>query len=216
MFAEIAPTYDLLNSVMSLRLHRKWRAAAVSTLNLAPGDMALDVCCGTGDFLVPLRLAVGKSGGVAGIDFAAPMLQRAKTKTTSDLILGDAGTLPFAADSFDGVTVGWGLRNVPSIDQSLKEIVRVLRPGGRFACLEMSRPKGMVGWLSERVFHIVVPVLGTLFGRSKAYTYLPKSTAKFVTPDRLTELMTATGLRGVTYKTMFFGNVCLHVGTKPQ
>lgn len=215
MFSEIAPTYDLLNSVMSLRLHRRWRATAVEALRLSPGSHVLDVCCGTGDFLVPLRKAVGASGEVVGVDFAQPMLERAKSKVDCDLVLGDAGNLPFQKQSFDGITVGWGLRNVPSIDASLKEIVRVLKPGGTFVCLEMSRPKGIVGWLSEKVFHFAVPVLGALFGKPKAYTYLPKSTAKFVTPDRLTELMTAVGLRGVSYRTFFFGNVCLHTGTKP-
>ena len=215
MFSDIAPTYDLLNSIMSLRFHRRWRRQAVQTIEVQPGDCVLDVCCGTGDFLIPLEVAVGSSGQVIGVDFAEPMLRRAKLKTSSSLFLGDASALPFQSEQFNAVTIGWGLRNVPSIEIALQEIVRVMKPGARFACLDMSCPKGILGSISAKVFHVSVPLLGKLFGQSKAYAYLPKSTGKYITPERLLVQLTGMGLTSVRYKFFFFGNVCMHWGHKP-
>lgn len=216
MFADIAPTYDLINSVMSFRLHYRWRSIAVRTLALRPGDSALDVCSGTGCFLAPLGKAVGTQGKLVGIDFCAPMLEIAakRYRDHAALAVGDACQLPVPSNQFDGVSVGWGLRNVASLEKALGEIVRVLKPGGKFVCLDMSRPKGALGWLSERVFHTVVPLIGAVFGKAKAYKYLPKSTERFVTPDALSEHMLAAGMSDVSYRTMFFGNVCMHTGTK--
>ncbi|MBS1713588.1 MAG: ubiquinone/menaquinone biosynthesis methyltransferase [Armatimonadetes bacterium] len=215
MFSDIAPTYDLLNSLMSFRLHRKWRTIAVDGLQLKPGDAALDVCCGTGDFLPVLRRAVGQKGRVVGIDFAGPMLDRARGKTRSGLCLGDACALPVCGASFDSYSVGWGLRNVPSVERALAEAVRVLKPGGRFTSVDMARPKGLAGAVSERVFHTAVPVLGRLFGRTSAYTYLPKSTTVFLEPDAMDDAMRAAGLTDIRHRRLFFGNICVHWGTRP-
>src|SRR5688572_4273319 len=131
MFGEIAPTYDLLNSIMSLRLHHRWRKFAVGQLELSEGNSALDLCCGTGDFMMPLRKAVGPRGRLLGIDFSQPMLDRAKRKGLAEVALGDACQLPIQSSRFDAVTVGWGLRNVPDVPAALGEIVRALRAGGR-------------------------------------------------------------------------------------
>jgi demethylmenaquinone methyltransferase/2-methoxy-6-polyprenyl-1,4-benzoquinol methylase len=216
MFAEIAPTYDAMNSVMSFRLHHRWRAAAVAKLELQPGDRALDVCCGTGDFLLPLQRAVGPSGFVAGTDFCLPMLAVVPKKVQRPAVaLGDACRLPYASGVFDGVTVGWGIRNVSSVDAAHREIARVLRPGGRFVSLDMARPRNPVlRILSKFVFHTVVPLLGSLLGKTKAYTYLPKSTERFASREELAESMRQAGFRDVGFRDFFFGNICMHWGTK--
>lgn len=218
MFAEIAPTYDLLNSFMSLALHGRWRSYAVSKLALSQGDKALDVCCGTGDFMVPLKKAVGSSGVVAGVDFCLPMLQVAQHKQTASarLALGDACKLPVAGEVFHAVSVGWGIRNVPDIDAAHRELVRVLRSGGRFVSLDMARPHNrLVRSVSEFVFNSVVPKLGALLGKKEAYTYLPKSTQRFWTREQLATSMERAGLVDVGHRDLMFGNICVHWGRKP-
>ncbi|HEY0867886.1 MAG TPA: bifunctional demethylmenaquinone methyltransferase/2-methoxy-6-polyprenyl-1,4-benzoquinol methylase UbiE [Fimbriimonas sp.] len=232
MFGEIAPTYDLLNGLMSLSLHRRWRAFAVGKLALKPGARALDVCCGTGDFMVPLRKAVGSQGRVVGIDFCLPMLEVAKRKLFSPpptpspsrlqrdeeggLALGDACQLPVRSGSFDAVSVGWGIRNVPDIDAAHRELVRVLRNGGRFVSLDMARPENpAVRVVSEFVFQKIVPKLGSLFGKTDAYTYLPKSTERFWTREQLAASMERAGLVDVGHRNLMLGNICIHWGRKP-
>lgn len=217
MFAEIAPTYDLLNSLISFRLHHRWRAYAVRQLRLQRGQKALDVCCGTGDFMLPLKKHVGESGHVFGIDFCLPMLQMAKRKAVpGEVGLGDACVLPVRSETFEAVSVGWGIRNVPDIDQAHRELFRSLKPGGRFVSLDMARPRNKImRRLSEWVFNSFVPWLGSLFGKTKAYTYLPKSTQKFMSRDELKQSMEQAGFTEVGYKDMFFGNVCVHWGTRP-
>lgn len=215
MFARIAPSYDRLNGLMSLNLHRRWRAAAVATLGLKSGDAALDVCCGTGDFLVPLGRVVGPSGRVVGVDFCRPMLDLAKGKSAAGLAEGDACALPVKAAAFDAVTVGWGLRNVPDLAGALAGCVAALKPGGRFACLDMTRTSGPVGRIGQAIFRRTVPVLGRLFGQPEAYAYLPESTDRFLTPDELAEAMRRAGLTDVRHRVLFFGQVALHRGRKP-
>jgi demethylmenaquinone methyltransferase/2-methoxy-6-polyprenyl-1,4-benzoquinol methylase len=217
MFAEIAPTYDLLNSFMSLRLHHRWRAFAVRQLRLTPGNSVLDVCCGTGDFMLPLRKAVGEEGRVCGIDFCLPMLKLAQTKRVpGEVGLGDACLLPVRSESLNGVSVGWGIRNVPDIDQAHRELFRVLKPGGRFVSLDMAVPRiSIVRWASRLVCGTLLPRLGALFGKTDAYTYLPKSTERFMNRDDLKRSMERAGFTDVAYKDLFFGNVCVHWGTKP-
>jgi demethylmenaquinone methyltransferase/2-methoxy-6-polyprenyl-1,4-benzoquinol methylase len=216
MFGEIAPTYDLLNSAMSLRLHHKWRSIAVGFLGLQPGDSALDLCCGTGDFSVPVRKAVGEKGLIVGIDFSQPMLCQAVKKSEQvNYALGDACRLPLRENVFKAVTVGWGLRNVQNLEEALSEIRRVLKPGGRLVSVDMSIPRSRIArGLSRGVSLFLFPMLGSLFGHRKAYTYLPKSTEKFCTPEELQSLMVKLGFRTVQYKFYFMGNICIHVGEK--
>jgi len=143
MFDDIAGRYDFLNSLLSAGIHHQWRTFATRCAALAPGDAALDVCTGTGDWAMLLRRAVGPSGRVVGTDFSLPMLQYGDTKFESvdvPRVQGDAMRLPFASNRFNAVTVAFGIRNVADIDAGFKEMARVLVPGGRVVCLEFAEP----------------------------------------------------------------------------
>ena len=217
MFGEIAPTYDRVNGLISFSLHHRWRSFAVSLLKLHAGESALDLCCGTGDFLKPLSSSVGPSGKVVGVDFCGPMLAVAHRKFPKlGLSLGDAGRLPIATGQFQAVTVGWGIRNVPDIDAAHREIARVLGPKGRFVSLDMARPENAIlGGVSRWVFNNLVPLIGRIFGRAEAYTYLPKSTERFWSRSELAESMRRAGFSEVGWHNLFFGNICVHWGVKP-
>ncbi|MFQ3588475.1 MAG: ubiquinone/menaquinone biosynthesis methyltransferase [Fimbriimonadaceae bacterium] len=216
MFAEIAPVYDRLNSVMTVRRHRSWRRLAVQKLQLKLGDSALDVCCGTGDFMAPLRAAVGPQGRIVGVDFCRPMLAIARQKLAEPaLLVGDAGRLPVATAVFDGATVGWGLRNVPDLDLALAEIARCLKPGARLVCLDTQTPRQpVVRWASRLVSHGLLPRMGAVLGAREAYTYLPKSTERFVSREGLAEAFSRAGFAEVGYRDLMLGNVCMHWGTR--
>lgn len=217
LFASIAPRYDLLNSLLSFNQHGRWRKEAVRWAAPQPGESALDVCCGTGDFLLPLREAVGAKGSLAGLDFCQPMLDIAAQKPGHDarLVLGDACDLPWQDESFDVVTVGWGLRNVPDLDKALSEARRVLRPGGRFVSLDMVRPSTFLGRMGEQAFHLISPLLGRIFGQKQAYEYLPKSTTRFLSRSELRARLEAAGFTEARDRDFMFGNIALHKGVKP-
>ncbi len=217
MFGEIAGNYDRFNGIVSLRLHGRWRATAVRMLNLRPGQVALDVCSGTGDFLPPLRRAVGDEGRVVGVDFCGPMLGEARRKgVPASLAMGDACRLPVGSEKVDAVSVGWGLRNVPDLDAAHREIFRVLRPGGRFASIDMAHARsGLVRGVARAVQHALLPRLGALFGSKEAYTYLPKSIDTFSTREQLADSMRRAGFVEVVWKDLFFGTICIHGGKRP-
>lgn len=208
MFATITPTYDLMNSVMSLRLHHRWRRAAVAMLEIRPGDRVLDLCCGTGDFAFPLQKA---GSSIVGLDFAKPMLERARQKGAPlTPTLGDACAIPFASESFDAVTVGWGLRNVSDLDVCLTEIYRVLKPGGRLVSLDMALPEvALHRALAAFAHRFFLPALGALVGKREAYTYLPRSTERFDSPERLAERMIKHGFQNPALRRLFFGNIAI-------
>lgn len=218
MFAAIAPTYDRLNRIVSLRQDQKWRAEAVRLLALKPGNSALDLCTGTGDFLAHLRRAIGNQGRLIGLDFCLPMLELAPEKEPqSGLALGDACCLPFADNSFDAVTVGWGIRNVPDIDLAHREIVRVLKPGGRFISVDMAVPRQAIVRAASQLFTLKgIPMIGSWLSRDKeAYRYLPESTQRFWSREKLAESMRASGMVDVRWIDRNLGNICYHLGTKP-
>jgi demethylmenaquinone methyltransferase/2-methoxy-6-polyprenyl-1,4-benzoquinol methylase len=221
MFAGIADRYDLLNDILSFRRHHAWRRRAVALAHLHPGDSALDVCAGTGDFAIALGQAVGPTGMVVGADFCAPMLRRGRRKTdrTSGgrirLMVADALRLPYRSNRFDAVTVGFGIRNVADVAQALAEMVRVTRPGGRVVCLEFCEPRnGLLRSLVRCYEGVVLPRIGSLLSRREAYTYLPASIRAFHSREALADLMRAAGLTDVQVCEQNLGSVCIHTGTK--
>lgn len=217
MFDRIAPSYDRVNGLMSLGRHTRWRAIAVRVLQLSPGDAALDVCCGTGDFMIPLRDAVGPNGAVVGLDFSFPMLGEAARKRTPGLLVrGDACRLPIRSESVDGLTVGWGLRNVTDLDMALREFHRVLRPGGRMVTLDMALPtaapiRAVSRWVGGRL----LPWLGAQFGHRDAYTYLPASVETFASRAEMMAAMSRAGFVDVKNKDLMMGNIAMQWGRKP-
>jgi demethylmenaquinone methyltransferase/2-methoxy-6-polyprenyl-1,4-benzoquinol methylase len=209
MFDRIAPVYDAMNRTMTAGLDRRWRRITAETV-VHPGDAVLDACCGTGD----LAIACARAGGrVTGVDFSERMLERARRKAPElEWIEGDLLALPFADESFDAATVGFGVRNVEDLDRALLELRRVLRPGGRLGILEITRPGGVLGPFYRVWFDRVVPLLGKLLPGGSAYTYLPASVKRFPGPDALAELIASAGFRDVRVRRFAGGIVALHSG----
>jgi demethylmenaquinone methyltransferase / 2-methoxy-6-polyprenyl-1,4-benzoquinol methylase len=209
MFDRIAPVYDVMNRVMSAGLDRRWRRLTARTV-VRPGDRVLDACCGTGD----LALACAREGGrVTGLDFSERMLERARRKSGAvEWVLGDALALPFDDGAFDAATVGFGVRNVPDLEAGLAELRRVLRPGGRLAILEITRPRGLLAPFYRLWFDGIVPLLGKVLPGGSAYAYLPASVRRFPGPEELASLLEAAGFGAVRFRLLAGGIVALHVG----
>ena len=211
MFDRIAPVYDVMNHVMTVGLDRSWRRLAVEAV-VQPGDSVLDACCGTGD----LAIAAERQGGfVTGLDFSPAMLERARRKSeTIEWVEGDLLALPFDDGSFDSATVGFGVRNVLELEDALAELHRVLRPGGRLASLEITRPRGLLRPFFSLWFDRVVPLLGRVLPGGRAYTYLPASVRRFPGPDELAALLRSHGLEDVRVRLLGGTIVALHTATK--
>jgi demethylmenaquinone methyltransferase / 2-methoxy-6-polyprenyl-1,4-benzoquinol methylase len=211
MFDRIAPVYDLMNRVMTAGLDRSWRRLTVEAV-VQPGDRVLDACCGTGD----LAVAAEREGGiVTGLDFSTAMLERARRKSdTVDWVEGDLLALPFEDGSFDAATVGFGVRNVASLEAGLRELRRVLRPGGRLAILEITRPRGFLRPFFSLWFDRVVPLLGKVLPGGKAYTYLPASVRRFPGAEDLVTLLREEGFEQVRFRLLGGSIVALHVGVR--
>jgi len=209
MFDRIAPVYDFMNHAMTAGLDRRWRNATAHAVVL-PGDRVLDACCGTGD----LAIAAQRAGGyVTGLDFSERMLERARTKSGQiEWIRGDALALPFADDSFDVATVGFGVRNLEDLESGLRELRRVLRPGGRIGILELTRPRGLLRPFYGLWFDGRVPLAGKVLPGGSAYTYLPASVRRFPGARELAELMQTAGFEQVDYRLFGGGIVALHAG----
>ena len=211
MFDRISPVYDLMNRAMTVGLDRRWRRLAAEAV-VRPGARVLDACCGTGD----LALAAERAGGkVTGADFSERMLERAREKSqTVDWVLADMTALPFPDGSFDAVTVGFGIRNVPDLEAGLAELARVLVPEGRIACLEITRPSGLLRPFFRLWFDGLVPLAGKVLPGGRAYAYLPASVRRFPGPADLAAAFEGAGFDGVGWKLLGGGIVALHVGTK--
>ena len=210
MFDRIAPVYDVMNRVMTAGLDVRWRrlaaAAAVRT-----GDRVLDAACGTGDLAIA-DLKAG-AGRVTGLDFSEKMLERARKKNAAiEWIQGDMLALPFADETFDAATVGFGVRNVENLELGLRELRRVLRPGGRLAILEITQPRGALRPFYSLWFDRVVPLLGKVLPGGDAYTYLPASVKRFPTAERLADMLRESGFSEVEFKLMGGSIVALHTG----
>jgi len=209
MFDRIAPVYDVMNRVMTAGLDQRWRRATVRAV-VEPGDRVLDGACGTGD----LAVIASKAGAtVTGLDFSEAMLERARRKAPGlEWIRGDLLALPFDDDSFDAATVGFGVRNVADLPGAIAELRRVLRPGGRVAILEITRPRGPLRFFYSLWFDRIVPLLGKVLPGGEAYSYLPASVRRFPGPDDLAAQM--AGFRDVGYRLFAGGIVALHTGVK--
>ncbi len=222
MFGAIAPRYDLLNHLLSLNIDRLWRRRAVALLlrGRAPVGRFLDVCAGTFDFALALARRRGFRGLVVGSDFALTMLERGLPKIRGTPVrpaCADALALPFPDAAFDGATVGFGVRNLADLPAGLRELLRVLRPGGRLVILEFTTP----GWQPFRglyffYFKRILPLVGRLVsGHGSAYTYLPASVLEFPEPPQLAALMEAAGFRDVSWRRWTGGIVAAHVAERP-
>jgi demethylmenaquinone methyltransferase/2-methoxy-6-polyprenyl-1,4-benzoquinol methylase len=220
MFSRIARRYDLMNGLMTLGMHHSWRRVAARQTIASPDGPALDLATGTGDLAIDLA-EVHPHRTVVGADFSLGMLSVAREKIHGldearrvRLLAADALALPFAARTFACVTSAFLLRNLADLEQGLREMRRVTRPGGRVVALEITqmRAPGFTT-LFRLYFHHVVPWIGQLVGGDReAYSYLPQSVDRFVTPNELAALMGKVGLRGVTYRRLGLGTVTIHTG----
>jgi demethylmenaquinone methyltransferase/2-methoxy-6-polyprenyl-1,4-benzoquinol methylase len=215
MFDRIAGVYDVMNSVMTAGMHHRWRARAADLARLHPGDSALDVASGTGDLALELARRVGPDGRVVGSDFSEGMLELARKKSDAvEWEWGNALDLSYPDDTFDAATVGFGARNFSDLGQGLREMARVVRPGGRVVVLEITTPqKPPLSWFFRAWFDHLVPALGRVAGDSDAYTYLPSSVRRFPGPRELGGVMVDAGLRDVGWILTAGGIIAIHHGT---
>jgi demethylmenaquinone methyltransferase/2-methoxy-6-polyprenyl-1,4-benzoquinol methylase len=224
MFGAIAPSYDLLNHLLSLNIDRYWRWRTTRLVPPSGSAPILDLCTGTGDLALAYDRAAGGRVPIVGADFCHEMLVRAVDKTRRRRALArihyveaDAQRLPFADEQFQISTVAFGLRNVTDPERGLAEMVRVTRPGGRVAILEFSRPRHwLFGRLYQFYFRRLLPLVGQLVSRSRdnAYRYLPASVLEFPDGEALAERLRAHGLQEVRWYPFTFGIATLYVGTK--
>src|SRR3954451_23596047 len=215
MFDRIAGVYDAMNSVMTAGLHHRWRERAVELAELRPGDRALDVATGTGDLAIALARRVGPTGEVVGSDFSDAMLARARQKAPRlRWEWGNALELPYADGEFAAATVGFGARNFSDLERGLREMARVVRPGGRVVVLEITTPTAPpLSTFFSIWFDRLVPLLGKLAAEPEAYTYLPSSVKRFPGPQDLAGVLAGVGLRDVRWILTAGGIIALHSGT---
>ncbi len=219
MFTAIAPTYDRLNRIISLRLDQRWRRDAVRRLDWerAPEGMYLDLCAGTLDFGATLATQPGFRGRIVGADFVQRMLRlgRAKSPRLAP-VNADALSLPFPDRAFDGAMVGWGVRNLVDLDAGLREAARVLKPGARFVILEMTLPPNpILRQVFQFYFRVILPRIGSAISKhDTAYAWLPASTQAFPGPQELARRMEREGFHDVSYRLLMGGVTAMHVGTR--
>ena len=222
VFEKIYENYDQMNSVISFQQHIKWRNDTMKKMNVQNGAKALDVCCGTADWTIALAESAGKDGEVVGLDFSKNMLKigeeklQARNLDQATLIHGNAMELPFEDNSFDYVTIGFGLRNVPDYNQVLREMYRVLKPGGMAVCLETSQPT-MPGFKEayRLYFRFIMPMFGKLFAKSyDEYSWLQESAKDFPGMKELAKMFSEAGFENVEYKPYSGGVAAVHIGRK--
>lgn len=222
VFQNISGKYDKLNNIISFEQHKVWRKKVMKEMNVRPGSQALDVCCGTADWTIALSKAVGPNGEVTGIDFSENMLKVGETKTENmsniRLIQGDAMDLPFEDDSFDYVTIGFGLRNIPDYTKALVEMYRVLKPGGTAVCLETSQPTAPIFKQGYQLyFKFIMPLFGKIFAKSKQeYEWLQQSAFDFPDSETLKGLFESVSFENVKVRRFTGGVAAMHLAHKPK
>jgi len=222
-FNRVAARYDLMNSLLSFGLHHWWKRVAVGLLALKPGERVLDVCGGTGDLAMIAARPIGPQGRIVVYDFSRAMLEAGRPKIAAVSLAGrilhvqgDAQRLAFPDGRFDAAMVGFGIRNLSSMEAGFKEMHRVLKPSGRVMCLEFSRP--VTPWF-RRVYDLysfaVMPLTGKIIaGSREAYSYLPESIRQFPLPDELSALLRNLGFTRVSYRRLTNGIAVAHIGIK--
>lgn len=222
VFEKISENYDEMNSVISFKQHIKWRNDTMKKMNVQEGNACLDLCCGTADWTIAMANVAGKDAKIVGLDFSKNMLSVGEQKVEKlgldqvTLVHGNAMELPFEDNTFDYVTIGFGLRNVNNYLTVLKEMNRVLKPGGMAICLETSQPT-MFGYrqLFKFYFKFVMPVFGKLFAKSyDEYSWLQESADSFPGAKELKGLFERAGFENVTYKQYSGGAAASHFGIK--
>ena len=221
IFSEIAPRYDLLNHLLSFNVDRRWRRRAIAALDPSrrPGGIFVDLCAGTLDVAAELSRTRGFRGFVLGTDFAEPMLRAGADKSPRVLVApvtADALELPIADGTVAGAIVAFGIRNVASLADALREVHRILEPGGRFVILEFSTPRSfVVRGAYHAYFHTVLPAVGRVVsGHRTAYRYLPESVARFPVQEELARAMRAAGFVDVQWESLTLGVAAIHRGDK--
>lgn len=195
MFADIAEDYDRVNTVLSFGVHHAWRSKAIRQSGAKSGDHVLDCATGTGDLAIEFKKAVGEKGYVLGTDFCAPMIEPAPDKAAKkgleiDFEVADAMNLPYEDDRFDIASIAFGIRNVDDPTLALKEMARVVKPGGRVVVLEFGQPKGLIKYPYNLYSQLIMPTVGGLLtGNREAYTYLPRTSATFPAGKKFIRLM---------------------------
>ncbi|WP_121639791.1 demethylmenaquinone methyltransferase [Virgibacillus sp. Bac330] len=222
VFEKIYSKYDSMNSIISFQRHKTWRKDVMKRMDVKVGSSALDVCCGTGDWALVMAEEIGAKGEVTGLDFSENMLSIAKQKQRKlelehvDFIQGNAMQLPFQDNSFDYVTIGFGLRNVQDYMTVLKEMYRVVKPGGKVVCLETSQPTiPIYRQLYRFYFQYIMPLLGKLIAKSKQeYAWLNESAKDFPNKNRLNQMFIEAGFTNVQVKSYTGGVAAMHMGEK--
>jgi len=224
-FNSIAERYDFMNTVMSFGLDRRWRKKVVDICGVKPGMSVLDICCGTGMLTRELAKAVSPDGKVVGLDFSEKMLDQAVRNCQNNFyndritfLLGDALNLPFADNSFDGATIGWGLRNLPDPVKGIQEMYRIVKPGAMVVSIDMGKTTlplfKQLYWL---YFEKLVPLMGEIFASGRdQYRYLYESASKFYSQTELVKLFESCGLVNCNYLNLAFGAVAIVYGQKPR
>jgi demethylmenaquinone methyltransferase/2-methoxy-6-polyprenyl-1,4-benzoquinol methylase len=223
VFSVIAKRYDMLNSILTLNIDRIWRRKAIKICSIKEDQKVLDLCCGTGQMINYECKAVGKNATVIGVDFSQEMLNVGAERLNRlvkdykfELVKGSILELPFEENTFDCITIAFGLRNIPDKNKALSEMYRVLKPGGRVVCLELSKPNiPILKSIYNLYFNHVLPIIGSMgTGDKKAYYYLRDSVNNFMNKKQLKEKFKEIGFENSEYKSLTFGIASIHYGSK--
>ncbi len=219
LFNKIAPVYDLLNNIMSMGLHKRWKSIAVDMLEINPGDKVLDLCCGSGDIADLIAAKSSIRIEVKAVDFSENMLEIARKRLNHlaqvEVLHADAMNLPYEDDTFDSVIISFGLRNLKDITDALKEMNRVLNSSGKLVVIDFGKPDNFcVKALFDLYFDIFVPLLGKMFRNYSAYAYLPDSIKEYPSSEALISIMKEVGFSNAFNKNLFMGFVSIQKAVK--